>query len=103
MNLKNISNQSLSDSLKSLIQQERELLTKILWYIHEIDRRGLFLDMGFSSLFAYLTEYLGYSAGSAQRRVDASRLLRELPEVSEMIESGQANLTQVSLLQQSAR
>lgn len=103
MNLNKLSNQDLNYSLKSLVQKERELLTEILWHIREVDRRELHLAMGYASLFAYLTEYLGYSAASSQRRIDAARLLIELPEVSEMIVSGKINLSQVSMLQQSAR
>jgi hypothetical protein len=59
--------------------------------------------MGYSSLFAYLTELHGYSAASAQRRIDGARLLIELPEISGLIETGKINLTQVSLLQQYSR
>lgn len=103
MNLKHISNIELNETLQSLVRKERALLSEILWHIHEVDRRRLFLEMGFSSLFSYLTEFVGYSAGCAQRRIDAARLLQELPEVARMLESGQVNLSQVSLVQQSAR
>lgn len=101
--LRTVSNQDLNQRILSLVKSERELLTEILWHIREVDRRKLFLEMGFSSLFAYLTEYLGYSPASAQRRLDASRLLLEIPEVSTLIDSGKINLSQVSMIQQSAR
>jgi 5-methylcytosine-specific restriction endonuclease McrA len=39
---------------------------------------------------------LGYSAGSASRRVNAMRLLREIPELKEDLESGKLNLTSLS-------
>jgi flagellar biosynthesis component FlhA len=59
--------------------------------------------MAYSSLFDYLTKHLGYSAGSAQRRIDAARLMKEVPELSEKLESGSLNLSQVSLVQKAIR
>src|SRR6478672_4085588 len=103
MNLEKLSNEELDDKLKSLVRQEREILSEILEHICEIDRRKFYLKMAYSSLFDYLTRHLGYSAGSAQRRIDAARLLREVPELSQKLESGTLNLSQVSLVQKAVR
>lgn len=102
-NLKNISNCDLDQNLKKLISQERELLTEILLHIAEVDRRKLYLSMAYSNLFDYLTKHIGYSNGSAQRRIDAARLSYEAPEVVENLENGSLNLSQVSLLQKAVR
>lgn len=98
-----LSNQELNLTIKNLAQQERELLREVLIHICEADRRRLYLDLAYPSLFAYLTEACGYSAAAAQRRIDAARLMHFVPEVGEKIESGELNLSQVSLLQKAVR
>jgi hypothetical protein len=103
MNLQRLSNEELALNLKNLISKEREILSLILEHILEIDRRKFFLKMAYSSLFDYLTKHLGYSAGSAQRRIDAARLMKEIPELSQKLENGSLNLSQVSLVQKDIR
>jgi hypothetical protein len=103
VNLQRLSNEELDQNLKFLVRQEREILSEILEHICEIDRRKFYLQMAYSSLFDYLTKHLGYSAGSAQRRIDAARLVREVPELSDKLESGSLNLAQVSLVQKAIR
>ncbi|MBL7556016.1 MAG: hypothetical protein JNM24_09360 [Bdellovibrionaceae bacterium] len=103
MSLMKLSNQRLDSHLKSLVSSEREILKEILIHIAEADRRRLYLDFGYPSLFAYLTKSIGYAEGSAQRRIDAARLSSEAPDVIEKLESGELNLAQVSLLQKIIR
>ncbi|WP_374073765.1 HNH endonuclease [Bdellovibrio bacteriovorus] len=103
MNIKFLSDENLEQSLKCLVQKEREVLADILQHIAEVDRRKLYLSKAYPSLFDYLTKCLGYSAGSAQRRIDAARLCRDIPEVTESLESGSLSLSQVSLLQKAIR
>ncbi|WP_413944445.1 HNH endonuclease [Bdellovibrio sp. HCB-162] len=103
MNIRYLSDENLEQNLKYLVQKEREILSDILLHIAEVDRRKLYLSKAYSSLFDYLTKYLGYSAGSAQRRIDAARLSRDIPEVAESLESGSLNLSQISLLQKALR
>lgn len=104
MNLKTkISFDELNVKLKTLAQKERELLHEILMTIKEIELNRGFLKLGFSSLFDYLTKHIGYSEGAAQRRIDAARLVREIPELSKKIQSGEVNLSQISILQKAVR
>jgi len=46
-----------------------------------------------------MTEYLGYSEGAAQRRIQAMRLIKHLPEVEKKIETGEISLTVASQVQ----
>jgi hypothetical protein len=78
-------------------------LAQVLLTIREIDRRKLYLKLAYGSLFDYLTKHIGYSAGSAQRRIDAARLMGELPEVKMDIEEGALNLGHLSLVQRAVR
>ncbi len=97
--IKKLNNHELHLEVKSLASQERKLTEKILWHIAEVDSRKLYLGMAYSSLFDYLTKEIGYTAGSAQRRIDGARLLQKLPEVADKIKEGSLNLGQISKLQ----
>ncbi len=97
--LSQISNDLLITDLKDLVAQEREMLLEILRYLKEVENRQLYLKMGYPSLFAFLTEALSYSEGAAQRRIQAMRLMKALPEVELKIESGEISLSVASQMQ----
>ena len=103
MSLKTLNRTELDLYLKSLVKRERVILHSILETIREIDSRRMYLEMGFSSLFDYLTIAVGYSNASAQRRIDAARLLAEIPQLGEKIQSGELKLNQISMVQKAAR
>jgi len=65
----------------------------------EIYARKLYLSRGYPSLFEMAVKHFGYCAGSAQRRINSMKLMRELPEIEEKIESGELSLTTASTLQ----
>jgi len=97
--LKQKTDDLLVTELKTLITQERKILTEIIDHLREVERRRLYLKEGYSSLFTWMTEYLGYSEGAAQRRIQAMRLVRDLPEVEEKLSSGKLSLSVASQLQ----
>lgn len=99
MNLKNISDQMLLEKTESLVRQERELLTQVLHHLREIESRRLFSSLGFRSLFDYAVKRLKYSEDQAARRISAMRLLKELPEIEQKIESGALTLTNLGMAQ----
>jgi hypothetical protein len=101
--LKKLSNQDLIGRFQKLVQTERKISHLVLQTIAEIDRRKLFLEKAYSSLFDYLTKGFGYSDSAAVRRIDAARLLREVPEISKKIESGALNLTHLTQFQRAVR
>lgn len=98
-NLKNKSNSILISDLKGLVAKERQVLTEILQYLKEVAERKLYLERGYSSLFAFMREELGYSESAAQRRILAMRLVRDLPEAEKKIETGKLSLTVASQVQ----
>ncbi|MCX6117779.1 MAG: hypothetical protein NT027_09570, partial [Proteobacteria bacterium] len=69
MNLVQLSDNELHLETQTLVSQERQVLTKILHHLREIERRRLFSDFSCSSLFDYAVKMLGYSEGQAQRRI----------------------------------
>ena len=103
LDLKNFTQSELDQRIKNLAQKERDLLHEVLLTIKEIDARKTYLELGFGSLFDYLVCGVGYSEGSAQRRIDAARLLKEIPQIAEKIQSGEIKLNQISLVQKAAR
>ncbi len=84
---------NLSQFTQKLAQTERETMTAILHHLREIERRKLYSTLACSSLFDFCIRILGYSEGSAQRRISAMRLMRDLPEVEEKIASGELKLS----------
>ena len=93
----------LNEKVKSLAAQERSLTEVVIRHIAEVDKRKLYLRRAYSSLFDYLVKEIGYSAGAAQRRIDAARLLQVVPELSLQIEAGTLHLSQISKMQKVCR
>jgi hypothetical protein len=93
-----LSDDQLLKLFSNMVLLERKHAAEIIAVIHEIDSRRLYLQTRHASLFAFLTEEYGYTPGSAQRRIDAARLLGEIPEVKDSIRTGELNLMQVSAL-----
>lgn len=93
----------LDTHIKNLVCSERKFTDQILKAITELDLRRGYVELGFSSLFAYLTTGVGYSESSAQRRIVSARLIAKLSEpvkdaVREGLKAGALNLSQVSKL-----
>jgi len=91
------------ENLKQLVASERRITAQIIELIEEIDKKRIYLQLGFPNLYSFLTEHIGYTAASAQRRIEAARLLTAVPEVKEDLKSGSLNLSQVALVAQSLR
>lgn len=85
--------------IKTFVQSERELLVKILHHLREIERRRLFSDLGYGSLFDYVVGELKYSEGQATRRIQTMRLLKDLPQVENKIATGALSLSNVQQAQ----
>ena len=103
MSFHHLSHNDLIANFSDLVQKELQITAQVLACIAEIDRRKLYLEKGYSSLFDFLVRDYGYSPGAAMRRVDGARLLRELPDVKEKIERGTLTLSQANQIQRAAR
>ncbi len=98
-NLINLSDQVLLQNTKALVKEESRTLTKILQHLAEIDRRRLYASLHCSSLFQYAVLHLGYSEDEAYRRINAMKLVRQMPEVEEKVQSGALTLSNLNLAQ----
>ena len=71
----------------------------MLDHLDEIDRRGLALRRGFSSLFDYAVRELRFTDAAAQRRIQAMRLHRRDGSVRARLQSGDLSLTSAAQLE----
>ena len=98
-----LSSLELLSGIQSARQQEKRILADLLHYLLEIERRKAHLDWGYSSLFVFLTEGLGYEKASAYRRLEALRAMRELPEIEGKLLSGALSLSTLGQVRQVIR
>lgn len=93
MNLKHLTDNILVSETKRLVQKERDITSELLHYLKEIDRRKLYSDYGYPSMMAFALKELSYSESSANTRIQAARMLADLPELEEKINAGSLSLT----------
>ncbi len=93
-----LSNTKLLNDLDDLNHKERQLKILVLLYLAELDKRDLYLPMGFSSLFDFCTGHLGYTRATAVRRIRAARTCAKYPAALDMLISGEINITTLSMI-----
>ena len=75
-NLKSLSDKELLSRVSDLARKERLTTLDVLFHVAEVDRRKLYLKLGYGTLFDYCARHLNYSSSSAGRRIHAARCLR---------------------------
>jgi hypothetical protein len=96
--LKNLTDNELIGRLQKLVKQEHDLTLEILPHIAEVDRRELYLLYGYGSLSEYCVSFLGYGESSAWRRVAAARVIKNYPEVYDLLRGRKLTFSAVILL-----
>jgi 5-methylcytosine-specific restriction endonuclease McrA len=91
-----LSNDELVNRLANDVARERSMTVEVLHDLNEMDRRRLYLDLGYASLFDYCVRKLKYSSSAAARRIQAARCIRRHPAVLRMLESNELSLTTVA-------
>src|SRR3989442_6542213 len=87
-------NPSEFDSLlRSLRANERASQVELLLALVEFDRREIYLELGYDTLWTYCTKALHLCEGSTYRRTHAVKLLRRFPQLSAHLRDGRLNLT----------
>ena len=79
--------------LHDLLAREHVAMADFLLAASEFDRRTLWLDLGYASLFDYLHRELGLSKASTFLRASAARLIQKYPEVVEPLRDGRLCLS----------
>ncbi|MBL6990609.1 MAG: HNH endonuclease [Bacteriovoracaceae bacterium] len=79
-------------------KEEKLIVSEVLNYMEEIDRRKVFIDYGVPSLFKFCTRILKYSDYEAATRVKVVRAFKASPIIKEKIQDGSLNLTTAASL-----
>ena len=95
-----LSDEALIQNTKQEVARERESTIAVIEYLEEIESRRLYSKYGYSTLWEFVVKELGYDSGSAQRRINAARISRVVPEVKEALTSSALCLTTVSMIEQ---
>lgn len=99
MNLKAFNDDVLLERTHHLVSEERRLNLEVIRHLKEISSRKLYLERGYPSLFEMCTKEFKYSPAAAQRRIEAMKLIQELPEVEKKIEIGDLSLSVAAQVQ----
>lgn len=103
MNLKHLTDTTLRKESLNAALKEKEATAILLHHIKEVDRRKLYCDWKYSSLFDWCVKELGLCEGSAQLRITAARLLKDIPGIERKIEDGSLTLSNISQINQYCR
>ncbi|HXH74517.1 MAG TPA: HNH endonuclease signature motif containing protein [Bacteriovoracaceae bacterium] len=80
-------------------KNEKAATILLLDHLHEVNRRKLFVDYGYSTLQKYMTKELGLSEGESWTRIQAMRLVASSPVAKQRIESGELPITNAAIIQ----
>jgi len=95
---KRLSDKALIAQLTRCVKEDRDVTARLLVHLGEVDARGLFRDLGFSSMFDYAVHAFHMSEAEAWLRIRAARLGREFPTALAMVARGELNMTALKLL-----
>ena len=93
-----LGNDALVAALSRLVLREHDLLSDMLAHLAELDERRLYLELGFTSMFAFCTDSLGLCKSSAYRRIAAARVCRRYPEVFARVAAGELQTSVLAAL-----
>lgn len=93
-----LDNDTLIRTLLDLARSERDATAELLTYLVEVERRRLYADQGFASMFAFCCEALHMSEPNAYVRIHAARCCRRFPAVLQMLRQGELHLCAIRLL-----
>jgi len=96
--LDGITDGELLSRLDSLSGKECRVIAEIVLHLHHVNKRGLYRDAGYSSLFEYCTSKLKYTVGAAYRRMTAAQALDTSPELYELLRDGKTSLCAINLM-----
>jgi hypothetical protein len=97
--LRDLSDHALLAQLEAISVIENDATVDILLHLAEIERRELYVEQGYSSLFAYCTQgKLKYSEPAANRRISGARAVAKFPGLIVFLRNKELNLSTLSLV-----
>lgn len=91
--LKNLDNQTILKNVNQLISCERSCTAKLIAHLAEIDRRSLYLELGFKSLFEYCQKELMLDESQCWLRIQVARKCQAFPKLLEELMHGRISMT----------
>jgi|GEM_PF-2015260 len=101
--LQKMDNSTLLGQVKILVGKEKAIICEVIESLREIEIRKLHLEGGYPSMFAFATDYLGYSEAEAHIRIQAARLSQSIPDLPSMIQTGTLSLSVAAAAQSTFR
>ncbi|MCB0412541.1 MAG: DUF222 domain-containing protein, partial [Bdellovibrionales bacterium] len=89
----------IDDRMADLVKTERSTTREILELIRRAESMKLPEQLGYRDAYQWLIQRHKYSGSAAHRRIQAARLLREIPEVASKVEAGKVNLSTLCKMQ----
>jgi hypothetical protein len=84
--------------LKELRENETKITVEVIHLLKEIEDSKEYAKLGYGSIYKFCVREIGYSEGSAARRIAAMRTYRQFPETLDKIENGELSLTNAAFL-----
>lgn len=97
-NYTQLTDDTLHEETRRAAESERLATSELLRLLIEVERRGLHLALGHSSLFAYCVKSLMLSEQAAYSRITAARAARRYPQLLPLLADGALTLSSVGLL-----
>lgn len=98
MNPREMKDEDLWETMKALAAEKRPVVAVVVEHLAEVDRRELYTDRGYRSLYDYCVYSLKYAEGAAYRRIRAARAVLKRPELLKDLLSGALSLETLTLL-----
>ena len=96
--LAQLTDEALLAETRRAAELERRTTAELLALLVEIERRALYLALGYSSMFAYCSRALRLSEQAAFKRITAARAARRYPIVLQRLADGELTLSSVRIL-----
>lgn len=98
VDISRLSAEELWTRLLELAKIERGATCDLVETLAETDRRGLYKDHSYVSLFECCVHKLGFSEAAAYRRIRAARSLKLFPPIGPLLRQGRLTLESIALL-----
>ena len=93
-----LSKKRLLKQLAEVVERDRATTATMLACIAEVDRRKLYAEHAYPSMFAFCTDRFHMSESIAHKRIRAGRAASRFPRILEMIQAGELHLSGVHQL-----
>lgn len=93
-----LSDEELRAKLKFLAARERQAAFYFVVHLIEADKRRLYAEAGYPSLFVYCTRDLGLSEDAAYKRIQVARAAARFPALLEELAAGRIQLRAAGVL-----